>query len=59
MANAGKAALYLRSLLSDMGFTQEFPTEIQADNGGAMQMATTQQPTHQTRHIDMKQFVIL
>ena len=29
MADAGKAALYLRSLLSDMGFVQEFPTEIQ------------------------------
>jgi hypothetical protein len=35
MADAGKAALYLRSLLSDMGFVQEYPTEIQADNRGA------------------------
>ena len=59
MADAGKAALYLRSLLSDMGFTQDLPTEIQADNRGAMQMATAQQPTRRTRHIDMKQFVIL
>jgi hypothetical protein len=59
MADAGKAALYLRSLLSDMGFAQNFPTEIQADNRGAMQMATAQQPTRRTRHIDMKQFVIL
>jgi hypothetical protein len=59
MADAGKAALYLRSLLSDMGFVQELPTEIQADNHGALQMATAQQPTRRTRHIDMKQFVIL
>jgi hypothetical protein len=59
MADAGKAALCLRSLLSDMGFIQEFRTQIQADNRGAMQMATAQQPTRQTRHIDMKQFVIL
>jgi hypothetical protein len=59
MADAGKAALYLRSLLSDMGFVQEHPTEIQADNRGAMQMANAQQPTRRTRHIDMKQFVIL
>jgi hypothetical protein len=59
MADAGKAALCLRSLLSDMGFVQELPTEIQADDHGALQMATAQQPTRQTRHIDMKQFVIL
>ena len=45
--------------LADIGFTQEFPTEIQADNRGAMQVATVQQPTRRTRHIDMKQFVIL
>jgi hypothetical protein len=57
--DAGKAALCLRPLLLDMGFTQEHPTETQADNRAAMQMATAQQPTHQTRHIDMKQFVIL
>jgi hypothetical protein len=31
----------------------------QADDRGAMQMATAQQPTRRTRHIDMKQFVIL
>ena len=59
MADAGKAALYLRSLLSDMGFTQDLPTEIQADSRSAMQMATAQQPTCRTRHIVMKQFVIL
>jgi hypothetical protein len=59
MADAGKAAIYLRSLLEDMGFIQEHPTEIQADNRGAMQMATAQQPTRRTRHIDIKQFVIL
>jgi hypothetical protein len=59
MADAGKAALCLRSLLSDMGFAQELPTEIQADNHGALQMATAQQPTRRTRRVDMKQFVIL
>jgi hypothetical protein len=58
MADAGKAALCIRSLLSDMGFIQEFPTQTQADNRGAMQVATAQQPTRRTRCIDMKQFVI-
>jgi hypothetical protein len=60
MADAGKAALCLRSLLSDIGLLQECPTETLADNHhGAMQMGTAQQPTRRTRHIDMKQFVIL
>ena len=59
MADAGKAALCLRSLLSDMGLLQDFPTETQADNRGAMQVATAQQPTRRTPHIDMKQFVTL
>jgi hypothetical protein len=58
MADAGKAALYLRSLLSDMGFLQENPTEIQADNRGATQMANAQQPTRRTRHIDMKLVIL-
>jgi hypothetical protein len=48
--------LHLRSLLSQMGFLQEHPTEIQADDEGAMQMATARR---QMRHINMKQFVIL
>jgi hypothetical protein len=45
MADAGKAVLYLRSLLSDMGFAQDLPTETQADNRGSMQMVTAQKPT--------------
>jgi hypothetical protein len=48
--------LHLRSLLSQMGFLQEHPTETQADNEGAVQMATARR---QMRHINMKQFVIL
>jgi hypothetical protein len=59
MADARKAALHLRSLLSNMGFVQELPIEMQADDHGALQMATAQQPTRRTQHIDMKQFVIL
>ncbi len=57
MADAGKAALYLRSLLADMGFEQELPTETQADNRGAMQMVTAQKPTRRTRHIDIASMV--
>jgi hypothetical protein len=59
MADAGKAVLCLRSLLSDTGLLQDFPTETRADDRGATQMATAQQPTRRTRHIDMKQLVVL
>jgi hypothetical protein len=38
MADAGKAALHLRPLLEDMGFSQAQPMEIQADTRGALQM---------------------
>jgi hypothetical protein len=58
MADARKAALHLRSLPSDVGFVQNFPTETQADDWGGMQMATAQQPTRRTRHVDMKQFIL-
>jgi hypothetical protein len=42
-----------------MGFLQDLPTKTQANNRGAMQMAAAQQPTRRTRHVEMKQFVIL
>jgi hypothetical protein len=59
MTDAGKAALYLRSILEELGLDQILPTEILADNRGARQLSNAHQPTRRTRHVDMKQFVIL
>jgi hypothetical protein len=59
MVDAGKAALYLRSILDEVGIEQILPTEILADNKGARQLSNARQPTRRTRHVDMKQFVIL
>jgi hypothetical protein len=59
MVDAGKAALYLRSILDEIGIEQILPTEILADNKGARQLSNARQPTRRTRHVDMKQFVIL
>ena len=59
MAEAGKAAMYLRSILHEIGIIQTLPTSIYADNTGACHIATSQQPTRRTRHIDMKIFCIL
>jgi hypothetical protein len=59
MADAGKIAIYLRSILDEIGFTQESPTTIMADNRGAMCIANAQHPSRRTRHVDIKHFVIL
>jgi len=59
MADAGKAALYLRWILDELDIIQDLPTPILADNHGAIKMANAQQPTRRTRHVEMKHFVIL
>lgn len=59
MADAGKAALYIRWILEELGILQLKPTLILADNAAAIKMANVGQPTQQTRHIDAKHFVIL
>jgi hypothetical protein len=58
-ADAGKAALYLRSILHELGVDQLLPTIIYEDNNGARLMTNTQQPTHRTRHVELKQFAVL
>ena len=59
MVDAGKTAIYLRSILEEISLEQLKPTEIEVDNRGARQLTNAQQPTRRTRHIDMKDFVIL
>ena len=55
---AGKATLYLRSILHELGFSQDLPSIIFEDNTGALHMANAQQPTRRTRHMDTKHFAI-
>jgi hypothetical protein len=59
MTDAGKAALYIRSILEELQLEQVLPTQIAVDNRGARQLSNAQQPTKRTRHVDMKEFVIL
>jgi hypothetical protein len=59
MTNAGKAALYPRSILEEFHLEQLQPTKIAVDNRGARQLTNAQQPTKRTRHIDMRDFCIL
>ena len=55
---AGKMAKYLRSILDQIGISQEEATVILIDNSGALMMANAQQPTRRTRHMDIKHFSI-
>jgi hypothetical protein len=58
MADAGKAALYLRWILEEIGIIMKAPTPI-ADNQGAVRLANAHQPTRRTRHVEIKHFIIL
>jgi hypothetical protein len=59
MADAGKAALYLRWILDEIGIIMDVPTPILADNQGAVRLANAHQPTRRTRHVEMEHFIIL
>jgi hypothetical protein len=59
MADAGKAALYLRWILEEIGIIMDTPTPILADNQGAVRLANARQPTRRTQHVEMKHFIIL
>jgi hypothetical protein len=59
MTDAGKAALYLRSILEELNLKQPHPRGILVDNRGACQLTNVQQPTRRTHHIDMRDFCIL
>ena len=58
MADAGKAALYLRWILEEIGISMDAPTPILADNQGAVRLAKAQQPTRRTQHVEVKHFII-
>jgi hypothetical protein len=58
-ADAGKAALCLRSILHKLGVDQLLPTVICEDNNGARLMTNSKQPTSRTRHVELKQFAVL
>jgi hypothetical protein len=58
-ADAGKVALYLRSILNELGVEQLLPAVIHEDNNGARLMTNAQQPTRRTSHVKLKQFAVL
>ena len=57
-AEAGKYILYVRSILEQIGVSQQLATVLYEDNQGALLMANAQQPTKRTRHMDIKHFAL-
>ena len=58
-SDTGKAAIYLRTILSDLGFAQTNPTRLLIDNTGAVFMVDAQAPTKRTRRVDIRYFALL
>lgn len=56
--DAGKAILYIRSILEEIQVPQEKATTLYIDNNGALLMGNAQKPTRRTRHMDIKKFVL-
>ena len=59
LAEAGKIALYIRSILNELGIDQEHATPIFEDNQGCLFMAEARKPTKKTRHIEIRHYAIL
>jgi hypothetical protein len=57
-SDTGRASLYVRSILWDLGVPQDAATVLYEDNDGATAMANAGKPTPRTRHIDVKYFAI-
>ena len=55
---AGKAILYIRTILEELNISQKDATILHVDNNGALNMANQRQPTKSTRHMELKQFAI-
>ena len=56
--SASKTTLYLRSVLKELGFEQEYPTPMYEDNEAAINMINASKPTVRSRHIDIQHFAI-
>ena len=58
-SEAGKRTIYIRSILMDLGFTNDNPTQLFVDNTGAVFMVDAGAPTKRTRHVDIRYFALL
>jgi len=59
LAETGKMMLYIRSILDDLDVKQSPTSIIYEDNQGCIHITEARKPTKRTRHIDIRNFVIL
>ena len=57
-SQAGLEAVFLRSLLSDMGYKQSKPTDLYVDNKGAIDMSRDYISNERTKHIERRHFYV-
>ena len=50
--------MILKSILGELGFPQEAPTQLYCDNQSAILMINAKVPTERSRHIDISFFAI-
>jgi hypothetical protein len=58
-SDAGRLALYLCSVLAELGHTQHHATVIFEDNRTAVHISQASHPTRQTHCIDIREFALL
>jgi hypothetical protein len=56
--SAGKVAKYLRSVMSQLGFSQLLPTPMLEDNKSTIKMVNADCHTERSRHIDIQYFAL-
>jgi hypothetical protein len=54
---AAKEVVYLRGILGDLGFAQNWPTELYEDNGGCIQIAKGEGGTR-SKHFELDDLYI-
>ena len=59
LSEAGKLALYIRSILNELHIPQEAATAIYEDNQGCLFMAAAKKPTKKTRHVEIRHYALL
>ena len=59
LSEAGKLALYVRSILNDLDMPQHTATSVYEDNKGCLHMTQNQKPTKNTRHVDLRHFAVV
>jgi len=56
--SAAKQARYLRAILKELGFQQQYPTPLYCDNESAIKMINARIPTERSRHILVQFFAV-